>query len=36
VWPKADFAVVADAGHSAKEPGIISELVKATDKYREL
>lgn len=29
-WPEADFRVVADAGHSAFEPGIAAELVAAT------
>jgi proline iminopeptidase len=33
VWPEADFRVVADAGHSAFEPGITDELVRATDRY---
>ncbi|RZO69146.1 MAG: prolyl aminopeptidase [Parvularculaceae bacterium] len=32
-WPEADFQVIPDAGHAASEPGIISELVRATDKY---
>jgi proline iminopeptidase len=32
-WPEADFRVVADAGHSALEPGITHELVSATDRY---
>jgi proline iminopeptidase len=32
-WPEADFRVVPDAGHSAFEPGIIHELVQATDRY---
>jgi len=32
-WPEADLRIVADAGHSAFEPGIISELVAATDRY---
>jgi len=32
-WPQADFRVVSDAGHSAFEPGIARELVKATDRY---
>jgi proline iminopeptidase len=32
-WPEADFRVVSDAGHSAFEPGIARELVKATDRY---
>mmetsp|Transcript_29616 Transcript_29616/g.32992 ORF Transcript_29616/g.32992 Transcript_29616/m.32992 type:complete len:322 (+) Transcript_29616:28-993(+) len=36
VWKTADLKIIADSGHSAKEPGIISELVKATDKYRDL
>jgi proline iminopeptidase len=34
-WPEADFRVVPDAGHSASEPGIIHELVDATDRFRE-
>jgi proline iminopeptidase len=32
-WPEADLRIVPDAGHSAFEPGIISELVAATDRY---
>lgn len=32
-WPEADLRIVADAGHSAFEPGILSELVAATDRY---
>lgn len=32
-WPEADLRIVVDAGHSAFEPGIISELVAATDRY---
>jgi proline iminopeptidase len=34
-WPEADFKVIPDAGHSATEPGIISALVEATDRFRE-
>ena len=30
-WPKAEFWIVHDAGHSAGEPGIIDGLVRATD-----
>src|SRR6476660_9301756 len=30
-WPEADLRIVADAGHSALEPGIVHELVCATD-----
>lgn len=32
-WPEADFRVVADAGHSALEPGNTHELIKATDRF---
>jgi len=33
-WPEADLRAVQDAGHSAFEPGNISELVQATDRFR--
>jgi proline iminopeptidase len=33
-WPEADLRVVPDAGHSAMEPGIVHELVSATDRLR--
>jgi len=29
-WPMAEFNVVAEAGHSASEPGMVDALVKAT------
>jgi proline iminopeptidase len=32
-WPEADLRIVPDAGHSAFEPGITSELVAATDRF---
>jgi proline iminopeptidase len=32
-WPGADLRIVPDAGHSAFEPGIARELVKATDRF---
>lgn len=32
-WPEADLRIVPDAGHSAFEPGILHELVEATDRY---
>ena len=35
-WPEADFHVVPDAGHSALEPGIVDQLVEATDRFRAL
>jgi proline iminopeptidase len=33
-WPEADLRVVQDAGHSAFEPGNISALIEATDRFR--
>jgi proline iminopeptidase len=33
-WPEADLRIVPDAGHAASEPGIIHELVSATDRFR--
>ena len=33
-WPQASYAVVADAGHSAFEPGIRSRLVAATEDFK--
>ncbi len=32
-WPQSQLVVVADAGHSAFEPGNASALVEATDRY---
>jgi proline iminopeptidase len=32
-WPEAEFQVIADAGHSAFEPGITDALVRATDRF---
>ena len=34
-WPEAELQIIPDAGHSAAEPGIISALVDATDRFRE-
>jgi proline iminopeptidase len=33
-WPEADLKIIADAGHSATEPGISAALVEATDRFR--
>lgn len=30
-WPKADLHIITDAGHSSLEPGIVDQLVRATD-----
>jgi proline iminopeptidase len=35
-WPEAEYVVVPDAGHSAWEPGIASELVKATERFKNI
>ncbi|KAK6166141.1 hypothetical protein SNE40_022904 [Patella caerulea] len=35
-WPEAEFYFVQDAGHSAKEIGIQTKLLDATDKYKTL
>jgi proline iminopeptidase len=32
-WPEADLRIVPDAGHSALEPGILHELILATDRF---
>ncbi len=33
-WPEAELRIIADAGHSAFEPGHTDALVRATDLYR--
>jgi proline iminopeptidase len=32
-WPEAELRIIPDAGHSAKEPGILDALVEATDRF---
>jgi len=36
VWPTAVLHVVADAGHSAWEPGIRARLIAATERFKQL
>ncbi|MES2580771.1 MAG: prolyl aminopeptidase [Pseudomonadota bacterium] len=36
VMPHAQFTMVADAGHSAMEPGVTSALVAATEQFKSL
>ena len=36
LWSSANYVIVPDAGHSAMEPGIQRELVRATDRLRSL
>jgi proline iminopeptidase len=33
-WPEAEYIIVPDAGHSAMEPGIRSQLVAATERLK--
>lgn len=35
-WPESQLHMIADAGHSATEPGIKSKLIEATDYFRGL
>jgi proline iminopeptidase len=35
-WPEADYTIVADAGHSAFEPGIRSRLLAATERFKSM
>jgi proline iminopeptidase len=33
-WPESEYIVVPDSGHSAWEPGISAQLVRATERLR--
>ena len=33
-WPEAELKIAEDAGHAAHEPGILHELIEATDRFR--
>ena len=35
-WPEAEYIIVPDAGHSAWEPTICAELVRATERFKTL
>ena len=32
-WPEADFHLIEGAGHSFAEPGILDQLIRATDRF---
>ena len=32
-WPEAELKIIADAGHAASEPGTLSALIEATDRF---
>ena len=36
VWPEADLKIVSDAGHAVDEPGILRELTKAVDRFKDM
>jgi proline iminopeptidase len=33
-WPKAEYRIVPDAGHSVWEPGILGALIEATERFK--
>jgi proline iminopeptidase len=33
VWPCAELVIVPDAGHAANHPGLVQEIVRATDRF---
>jgi proline iminopeptidase len=35
-WLQAEYIIVPDANHSAMEPGIKSELIKACDRFKKV
>ena len=35
-WPRARLELVPGAGHSAREPGVLDRLVRATDSFADL
>jgi proline iminopeptidase len=35
-WPEAEFHMIHDSGHSAKEKGTTAKLVEAADKFKTL
>ena len=34
-WPESELVTIPDAGHAASEPGIISGLIAATEKFKK-
>jgi len=35
-WPESRLEIIADAGHSASEPGITDALIRATEEFQKL
>ena len=36
MWPEADYVIVADGGHSVRNPSIRSRLIEATEQAKRL
>ncbi|KAF3997219.1 prolyl aminopeptidase [Glaciimonas immobilis] len=34
-WPQSELIIVPDAGHSVTEPGILDQLIRATDRFAD-
>jgi len=34
VWPRAEYRIIPDAGHSVWEPGILQALLEATERFK--
>ena len=34
-WPESELHIIPDAGHASYEPGILSALINATDRFAE-
>ena len=34
-WPRADFHLIEGAGHAFSEPGILDQLIRATDRFAQ-
>lgn len=34
VWPEADLRIVDDGGHAVTEPGLVAEMVAATERFK--
>ena len=35
-WPGVELSIVADAGHTATEPGIVDVMVRASDRFAQV
>ena len=34
-WPEAEFHLIEGAGHAYNEPGILDQLIRATDRFAD-